>query len=436
MTTGSYKRVGDADHLLTPFEIYELQHRFDNLNTDSEPVPGTSIEDLSPRLVDSVRDRLEDTGSRALAGEGDRWLRFMNVVTESGELTLAGLLALGTYPQQYFQRLFVDVAVHPGASKGTIESARFLDRKLCEGNMLAIMQDALSAIKRNLRVRRVVTDAQGRDYLEIPEDVIRETLANALMHRDYSPLALSSGINVDIYRDRLEITSPGGFPGSKSATPEALLDGHPAPRNTRLARLLMEVPWPGRDGGVLAESNGSGIPRMFTSMQEAGLPVPEYRVDVARVTVTLHRFGLMDPEINEWLRNILGNNFDPTEGIALVLAREFGTVSVTDLQRQTGREAEPVRNRLERLVDEGALAESATDHFRLPTPTDRLTPVQKVIVDSLSADLALSTREIAEATGKNPNTIRPVLRELVEAGLVTPTAPPTSKNRKYLRSEE
>lgn len=433
---GSFKRVGDADRHLTALEIYEAQHKFDALSVDTAPVPGSSPEDLSTDLVDAVRRRLASTASRALGNGGDEWLRHMNVVTSGGELSLAGLLALGTYPQHHFPRLFIDVAVHPGNEKGSTDSTRFIDRKLCEGNLLDMMQDALLAIRRNLRVRRVVTGAEGRDVLEIPEDALRETLANAVMHRDYSPLALGSGINVDIFRDRVEVSSPGGFPGAKSSRPESLVDGLPAPRNRFLARLLMEIPWPGREGGVLAESNGSGIPRMFQSMQQAGLPVPGYDVDIARVTVTLRRFGLLDPDTNDWLTAELGEGFDPTDGIALVLAHEFGSISTTDLRTQTGQDSDALRHRLRALVDGHKLVESSPDHFRLPLPVDRLTPTQQDIIACLSTEQALSTRDIAAATGRTTGTLRPQLRGLVESGAVLATAPPTSRNRRYLLPEQ
>ncbi|MBW3068336.1 MULTISPECIES: MarR family transcriptional regulator [unclassified Actinomyces] len=54
------------------------------------------------------------------------------------------------------------------------------------------------------------------------------------------------------------------------------------------------------------------------------------------------------------------------------------------------------------------------------------------ILAVLSADEALSIRDAAKATGKTLTALRPVLRELVERGLVVATAPPTSRRRKYL----
>ncbi|WPF65887.1 MULTISPECIES: ATP-binding protein [unclassified Corynebacterium] len=405
----------------------------DQLTIDANPVPGTNTEDLDPDLLDEVKRHLRTTGSRALNGSENQWLRYIKITDTTGELTMAGLLCLGIYPQEAFPNHLIDVAVHPGNTKSTTAHTRFLDRKVCDGHIPAMLHDCLQTIKKNLRVRRVVSGSQGQDVLEIPEDVLREALANAVMHRDYSEQALAQRIHVDIYPDRVEIISPGGFPGAKS--PKDLLDGIHATRNRILARLLATIPTPADNGGVLAESNGSGIPRMFAAMREAGLPVPEYDVDIAQVKVTLRRFGLMEPSVNEWLSGALGEDYHPTEGIALVLARELGVVSIADMRTQTGQDSDDLREALHRLRDRGLLAEMRPDHFRIPTPEDRLSEAKREILKSLSPTTPMSSRNIAKATGRSLASLRPILSRLVDSGLIQATAPPTSRNRAYLLPE-
>ena len=53
----------------------------------------------------------------------------------------------------------------------------------------------------------------------------------------------------------------------------------------------------------------------------------------------------------------------------------------------------------------------------------------------LGGPLLYSAHDIAERTGKSPTALRPLLRALVSDGLVTATAPPTSRNRAYLLAE-
>ncbi len=433
LKNGSFKRVGDEDRRLNQFEVYELQHRFDKIYTDRNPVPDSTKSDLDPGLISAVHQRLTSTGSRVIKdGMSDEWLRLKNITTGNDQLTLAGLLTMGTFPQQYFPRLFIDVAVHPGNQKSPVGTKiRFEDRQICEGNLLEMVRSALQAIRRNLRTRRVIEGHSGQDVLEIPEEVLREALANAVMHRDYSAFSHNESIGVDIYKDRVEISSPGGLPGGK--TPDTITDGHSVPRNQTLSRILMDVPWPDEIGGVLAESNGSGIPRMFNLMREAGLPIPDFDIDISRVTVKLSRHGLLDPETSQWLENRLGDNFSAAQGIALVLAKEMGSVSPRDLRRQTGHDSEDMRTLLQGLTNQGALLEVLPDKFQLGSPSGNLTESEFEILTVISATTPTTIREISEETGRTINSIRPILRSLVDAGLVNPTAPPSSRNRAYLR---
>lgn len=432
ITNGSFKRVGDEDRKLSHLEIYELQNRFVQTKTDRNPVPDSSINDLNNQLAASFKQRLIESNSRSL-GTDDNWLLRKNITTSNGELTIAGLLALGSYPQQFFPRVIIDVAVHPGLHKSPIgTSIRFEDRKICEGNLLEMVQEAMSAIKRNLRVRRVVEGLSGKDVLEIPEEVLREALANAVLHRDYSELAQNEAIHVDIYKDRVEITSPGGLPNGKR--PESILDGYSEPRNRVLSRILMDIPWTHKVQGVLAEGNGTGVPRMFNLMREAGLPVPNFKIDISSVTVELSRHGLLDAQTSEWLVEKLGSDFSNTQGIALVLAKELGAVTSRDLRNQTGHDSEDMRSLLDALVDRGVLNQNLQNQYQLATSSVNVTQSEQEVLDAINKTTPVTIREIATKTGKTASSLRPLLRGLVEAGLVVATAPPSSRNRAYLKA--
>ncbi|GFK20403.1 ATP-binding protein [Corynebacterium glutamicum] len=432
ITNGSFKRVGDEDRKLSHLEIYELQNRFVQTKTDRNPVPDSSIDDLNNQLAASFKQRLIESNSRSL-GTDDNWLLRKNITTSNGELTIAGLLALGSYPQQFFPRVIIDVAVHPGLHKSPIgTSIRFEDRKICEGNLLEMVQEAMSAIKRNLRVRRVVEGLSGKDVLEIPEEVLREALANAVLHRDYSELAQNEAIHVDIYKDRVEITSPGGLPNGKR--PESILDGYSEPRNRVLSRILMDIPWTHKVQGVLAEGNGTGVPRMFNLMREAGLPVPNFKIDISSVTVELSRHGLLDAQTSEWLVEKLGSDFSNTQGIALVLAKELGAVTSRDLRNQTGHDSEDMRSLLDALVDRGVLNQNLQNQYQLATSSVNVTQSEQEVLDAINKTTPVTIREIATKTGKTASSLRPLLRGLVEAGLVVATAPPSSRNRAYLKA--
>lgn len=439
LENGSYRRWDDQNIHLTSYEIYLMRHRHELLGTDREAVSNAQLDDLDPDLVERMTSRLRSQGSRALVGAADTvsQLRRLNVVDGHGVPTLAGLLSLGAYPQQFFPQLFIDVAVHPSTVKGTQSGAlRFLDRQVCEGPIPVAVEQAVRAVARNLRTARVVEGARGTDVLEIPEEVLREAIVNAVTHRDYSNQILGQQVAVDVYPDRVEVTSPGGFWGSVSR--DNVGDGRSCSRNDSLAKLLTRVPLSDSDA-MVCENQGSGVPRMIGAMRSRGLPIPSFESTVDQVKVVLHRFGLLTPETRDWLGSVAkSERLTPRQEIALVLARTRGEVTPQDLRQQAAVDSDDARADLERLADLGLLTEEATDSYQLHVALEMagLTPVQREVLAALSADVPKNIQELSGMTGRSPNALRPILRDLVASGAATATAQRTSRNRAYLRAAD
>ncbi len=439
LENGSYRRWDDQNIHLTSYEIYLMRHRHELLGTDREAVSSASVDDLDLDLVERMTTRLRSQGSHALAGATDMisQLRRLNVVDALGVPTLAGLLSLGAYPQQFFPQLFVDVTVHPSTVKGIQPDAvRFLDRQVCEGPIPVAVEQAVRAVARNLRTARVVEGARGTDVLEIPEEVLREAIVNAVTHRDYSSQVLGQQVAVDVFPDRVEVISPGGFWGSVSK--ENVAQGRSCSRNDSLAKMLTRVPLYDSDA-MVCENQGSGVPRMIGVMRSRGLPIPAFESTVDQVKVVLHRFGLLTPETREWLGAVAkSERLTPRQEIALVLARTQGEVTPQDLRQQAAIDSDDARADLERLADLGLLIEEAIDTYELPlTPElSELTPVQREVLAALSTEVPRNIQELSRTTGRSPNALRPVLRDLIAGGVATATAPPTSRNRAYLRAAD
>lgn len=433
---GSYTRVADANRRLTPYEVYLLHSRRSADRTDREPVEHRTLSDLSSDLVGRTLDGLR-TRSRALSGvePGDLrgGLHRVNAVDIDGVPTVAGYLALGVYPQQEFPQLVIDVAVHPGTEKAQDPTIRFLDRQLCDGPLPQAIDDAVRAVLRNLRTRRVVDGATGTDVPEIPADVLREAITNAVMHRDYSTFVRGQQVAVDVHPDRVEVRSPGGFWGDR--TKENVAEGRSASRNESLVQLLRVVPMP--DGqSTVAENQGSGVPLMVAAMRRRGLPAPDYSSSsIDHVVVRLARFGLIDPSMQEWLDGLpLHDQSDRRHDVALALAKLNHQVTVADLRNNLGLDSDDCRGVFAQLVADGLLVGMNDGPYVLADPrlTDAVSGARWEILSILDATTAMSIAEIADATGKTRNALRPLLRDLVDQGLVVATAPPQSRLRKYI----
>ena len=146
--------------------------------------------------------------------------------------------------------------------KGKTRSV-FLDRRDYEGPLWKQVDEAVQFVLRNIRMGCRLKGVYRQDIYELPPDSIRELIVNAVMNCSYIQ---NSNIQVAIYDDRLEITSPGGLlPG---VTIELMKEGFSKIRNRSLANAFAYM--------NLVEAWGSGIPKLMQAMQEYGLREPEF----------------------------------------------------------------------------------------------------------------------------------------------------------------
>lgn len=427
--TGAYKRVLDGDQRLSTYEVFQLSTLFEEDFSELSPVPTATLSDLDRVACLNLIDSYVKSGSRLMygtTGEAEG-LERLHVLDSNGQPTLAGMLALGDYPQQFYPQLFIDVAVHPEAEKSAGET-RFLSRTHCDGPLPQAVETAIQSVMSQLRTRSVERGGAMIDEPEIPEITIREAVVNAVMHRDYSPQVQGRQVQVDVYPDRVEINNPGGLWGDR--TVENLDENRSASRNKYLSNLLSNLPTPNGSARV-AENQGSGIQRMRIGMRRQGLPQPEFRARISDFTVILYRFGLLTPEISEWLGEF-APNAGHEEQVALAIAHGFGGVSAGDLRSHLGLDSDDAREVLGGLRAAGLLNSTEDpDRFVMQAPAPAIAGDDQAVIDALAQAEELSARDIADRTGSTVVAIRPRLRRLVDQGAIVATAPPTSRYRRY-----
>ena len=429
---GSFKRVDDKDIKLSTTEIFEMQRTLTAQDSDRTTVPEADMTDLDEAVVDALLSGKRE--SRALRGATDRstQLARLNIAVKSGEIRLAGLLVAGNYPQQFFPRLLIDVAVHPANEKSMPgSSVRFVDRVICDGPLAGAIDEAVQAVARNLRTYSVVEGAARHDQLEIPREVLREAVANAVLHREYHELFRGQPVTVDVFPDRVVVISPGGLWGGK--TIDNLDDGASRCRNQTLMQLLQSVPFP-NGGGLAVEGQGGGIKLMIHEMEAHALDRPRFRVTPDQVCVELRRHGAEVPELRAWLRSLTDRDLSHREDAALVMARREGIVSVGMLRNDLRIDSDEAREILADLASLGLLRQDTLEEYVLWGQEPDLRPSEAEVVAALSDRVPLDIHELATLLGKTPGSLRPLLRRLVSVGRVTATAPVTSRNRKYLRA--
>ena len=156
-------------------------------------------------------------------------------------------------------------------SQGLVHCGRFkedtivIDNRMIEGTIVEQIDEALDFIRKNISVKFVMTGNPQRDEVwDYPLKAIRESIINAVCHRDYT---MPSNIEVRIYDDRLTIWNPGGLP--PGITMEDIFKPHASVlRNKGIGSVLYDM--------GLIEQWGSGIGKMLNLCSLAGIPEPHF----------------------------------------------------------------------------------------------------------------------------------------------------------------
>jgi ATP-dependent DNA helicase RecG len=170
----------------------------------------------------------------------------------------AGVLFFARDVRHFFNQAYVTCLLAKGTDK-----VHVLDRKDFADGVVADIEESLRFIERNTRTAYRIERLQRDEIPEYPVAALREAITNAVMHRDW----FNEGANVfvEIYADRIEVSSPGGLP--KGMRPADL--GHKSVRrNSLIADLLHRISF--------IEKAGTGINRMRDAAREQGCPEPAF----------------------------------------------------------------------------------------------------------------------------------------------------------------
>ncbi|MQY24386.1 ATP-binding protein [Nocardia macrotermitis] len=251
---------------------------------DRTPITEASRGDLDDELVDDFARTVRLRDRQGLGRfEGDELLRRAGVITTDGVPTLAGLLALGTYPQQWFPQFVVRAAAEPKATDAP--GARARNQVTLTGPIPRMLDAALEWAEQTFDTT-IVSRSDGTvvDVPAYPLVAFRELIANALLHRDLDQWSQGMAVEVRLRHDRLIITNPGGLYGvtvdrlGKNMVTSA--------RNMWLVNICQYLRSP-ESGGRIIEALATGIPTIAHALELNGLPPAQYSEVSNRFTAML-----------------------------------------------------------------------------------------------------------------------------------------------------
>lgn len=321
-------RIGDEDRRLTFHQRQELLYDKGQAQFDATPVPGVEVADLNPRILRRL--------ARAIGHPNQqRVLNARNLLTSSGDLTAAAVLLFDPEPQRRYPEAYVRVLRYRGTERGTGARLQVVKDVDCIGPIPDVIDAAVRAIRRVQPTRRALA-ASGRFEPQalIPEPAWLEGLVNAVVHRSYS--MGGDHIRVEVFDDRIEIESPGRFPGVVNVDDPRSLARFA--RNPRIARVRKDL--------AFGQELGEGIRRMYAEMRAAGLIDPLYVQTAASVRLTLSATA-GDPGLLDAL---------PSRSREVVeLIRNAGGLSTGDVAEALGLAKPATLRRLQALRDAGLI---------------------------------------------------------------------------------
>lgn len=282
----SYLRGYNGDYRLSDLEEQAFLAARKPPLFDRAPVADSTVDDLDRELVAgfiaTARDR--DPYGLGRFEDDSELLTRAGVTTRDGIPTVAGTLALGIHPQQWFPRYVIQLAAEP--LPGDPPGSRARNQAVLSGPIPRMLESAMTWARRNFDTT-IVSESDGtvHDQPAYPLTAFRELIANALVHRDLDHWSAGRAVEVRLRRDRLVISNPGGLYG---ITVDRLgKDSVTSARNARLVAICQYVHSP-ESGLRVIEALATGIPTVTAELQRTGLPSAQYIDTGIGFTVILH----------------------------------------------------------------------------------------------------------------------------------------------------
>lgn len=365
---GAWRRIGSTDQRCAEEDIWALRGKDAPTESyDAAVIRDSSWDDFDPAAISEYRRlrALVNVNAEEL-GYSDSDLLESLCATRNidGHIkaTLAGILLFGK--SAALRRLLpatrVDYIRVIGTEWIDDPERRFQSLDIRKALLLALRQ-AEAAIIDDLPKGFHLPEGSLQSVQEpvLPRKVIRETLANALMHRSYR---INEPIQIIRFSNRIEVHNPGyslkrpdelGQPGSRQ-------------RNPLIAAAFHDL--------NLAETKGTGIRTVRRLLEEAGMASPEFQSDREheRFRTIVHLHHLFSVEDLAWLKALSSEPLSADASKVLLFIREAEAVDNMTCRNLTGLDTLQSSALLRRLRDQGFLIKEGSGSRTYYTPSGKI----------------------------------------------------------------
>ena len=349
---GTYLRRNTGDYTCTEQEVKRMMREASDVTADSAILDRYTLDDLDLGALARYRRRYQ-TENPGSPWNGYDDLPFLQKLgahrrdrnTDREGITVAGLLLFGTREalREWRGRHRIDFRRLPGDSDA---HERWTDRVLWEEHLFGAFETLYPRLVADLpnpfRLREGARRGEG------PAQVaMREALVNLLVHADYSETDASLVLRHD---QGCRFTNPGS---SRVPKHDLLTGDRSNPRNPNLVAAFRYI--------GLADEAGTGIPKILQAWRQLGLKAPDIEVGTERYefSIRLRYIHFLSEEDRAWL-DALGAPRPEPQQLALVHAKEHGSVDNPQLCKLTGQHSTDAGKTLTGLRDEDLLVSKGT----------------------------------------------------------------------------
>ena len=285
-----YVRVGKTTREASREELERMFQASGRLHYGLKPVPGADFRVLDLRRLKDYFMRV--TGGTVPNDEDvigwETLLRNVDLMTSTATdhsvATVDGLLLFGRAPSRFLPQSGVRAVCYPGVNpdyatradedlRGALTPLGTADGSIGESGLV---DRAWDFVRRNTQPAARLEGPRRVDRWDFPEEVVREAVVNALVHRDYS--IAGTDVMLAIYADRIEIESPGRLPNT--VTVEGMKSGLRYARNQTMVNVM-------RDYGYV-DARGMGVRnKIIPGMREHNGTEPDLIEEEHRFIVRL-----------------------------------------------------------------------------------------------------------------------------------------------------
>ncbi len=331
-----FKRIGATNRRMSWEDITKMVLESVGATWDELPELRASMDDIDPAKITQFIKLCNKAGRRPIP-EIEKPLEVLRKLelVKGGKPTRAAILLFGKNPQKFYIPAILKVGrFRPGNI--------IVDDKEIRGTVFEQAEEAMLYFRDRLQTKFEFTGEPQRKVIwEYPLEALRETVINAVCHRDYMK---SANTQIKIHDDHILIWNPGKL--SSGLTLEQLKIAHPSlPHNRLIAEAFFYAGY--------IEKWGSGTLKVISECVTNGFPEPEYFEGMGMFGVTFNK----DIYTEEYLRNF---DLNERQIKAVIYAKDEGKITNKEYQEVAGVKERLATMELNDLVSKAILEKYGT----------------------------------------------------------------------------